>query len=86
MLIPGSWTLCPDGVTRPFIRVGIVKADGALHPEDFLVDSGADRTVFTATTLAYLGNLPTTGPAPGVGLAAVGGTSPAAKRNTSSRN
>ena len=45
---------------------------GTACRERFLVDTGADRTVFTAGFLATLG-LPTSAAPQGIGLAGVGG-------------
>lgn len=54
MLIAGEWQLCDDGVTRPMVRANVFGADGRPYAEDFLIDSGADRTVFNAALLARL--------------------------------
>ena len=48
MLIAGKWLAGPDGVSRPVITAEVRGADGHLHLEPFLVDPGADRTVFRA--------------------------------------
>jgi hypothetical protein len=48
MLIVGEWQLCDDGVTRPTVRAKVLGSDGNLAAEDFLLDTGADRTVFSA--------------------------------------
>jgi hypothetical protein len=44
-----------DGATRPVIRAKVEAADGTLERDIFLVDSGADRTVFSARLLWKLG-------------------------------
>jgi len=72
MLIVGSWFLGPDGVSRPTVTAFITGSDGRRHRERFLVDSGADRTAFSAILLGQLG-LPTSA---GVVLARIGGTQP----------
>jgi hypothetical protein len=55
MRIYGEWLLCDDSVLRPVIRGEILESDGTWHPvADFLVDTGADRTVFSAIVLASL--------------------------------
>jgi hypothetical protein len=55
MRIDGEWLLCDDSVLRPVIRGEILESDGTWHPvADFLVDTGADRTVFSAIVLASL--------------------------------
>jgi hypothetical protein len=55
MRIDGEWLLCDDGIMRPVIRGEILAASGAWQSAEFLVDTGADRTVFSAATLAVLG-------------------------------
>jgi hypothetical protein len=56
MLIRGEWYPCDDGVERPIIRGEARAADGEWIRVLFLVDSGADRTVFTAQKLFELGH------------------------------
>ena len=58
MRIDGEWLLCDDGIIRPVIRGEILTANGAWQQAEFLVDTGADRTVFSAATLAVLGLQP----------------------------
>ena len=55
MRIDGEWLLCDDGILRPVIRGEILAGNGAWQRAEFLVDTGADRTVFSAATLATLG-------------------------------
>ncbi len=73
MLISGEWLLCDDGVHRPVIRGHILTRSGQWQPAEFLVDTGADRTVFAASTLLLLGLTPiaSTG-----GVAGLGGKAP----------
>src|SRR5688572_15020180 len=47
MRIDGVWHLCDDGIVRPVIRGEILACDGSWVKAPFLVDSGADRTVFS---------------------------------------
>jgi hypothetical protein len=63
MRIVGEWLMRDDGVTRPVVRAKVAAADGTWERDIFLVDSGADRTVFSARLLWKLG-FPTT-PEPG---------------------
>jgi hypothetical protein len=72
MLISGRWLLCDDGVVRPIIQANALAADGSWEEVDFLVDVGADRTVFSAPILATLGvaPMPTSKQLGGVGGAA----------------
>lgn len=54
MRINGEWLLCEDGVVRPVIRGEILASDGSWQRAEFLVDIGADRTVFSAPILSAL--------------------------------
>jgi hypothetical protein len=58
MLITGHWRPCADGFVRPVIRGEILAGDGSWYEAFFLVDLGADRTVFTAGVCAALGLTP----------------------------
>ena len=70
MRIDGRWLVCDDGVRRPVISGEIRAADGSWEKSEFLVDTGADRTVFSAATLARLALQPLAMPE---GLSGVGG-------------
>ena len=74
MLIIGEWQVGDDGVTRPIVRAHVFGADGRLITDDFLIDSGADRTVFSATLIARL-QLPARNSQPGLALSGIGGES-----------
>ena len=63
MKVVGEWRVCEDGVTRPALRAKILAHDGNHHVEVFLVDSCADRTVFSANLLSRLGFSQTLPPA-----------------------
>jgi hypothetical protein len=54
MQINGEWLVCDDGVVRPVIRGEVLATNGAWVPVPFLLDTGADRTVFSVTILAAL--------------------------------
>jgi len=54
MQINGEWLLCDDGIVRPVIRGHILDGHRLWVHAPFLVDTGADRTVFSATVLAAL--------------------------------
>jgi hypothetical protein len=54
MLINGKWLMCDDGVVRPMVRGEVLAGDDSWEWVEFLVDTGADRTVFSAATLAKL--------------------------------
>ncbi len=56
MRFDGVWRVCDDGVVRPVVRGEIRAADGGWAPVPFLLDVGADRTVFSAAVLRTLGN------------------------------
>ena len=60
MRISGQWLWCDDGIVRPAIRGEILADDGSWKTFEFLVDTGADRTVFSAATLAKLSLQPVT--------------------------
>ena len=74
MRIDGEWLLFDDGIARPVIRGEILTGGGFWQPAEFLVDTGADRTVFSAATLAQLGLHPL---APQERIAGVGGVADA---------
>ena len=54
MRIDGQWLLCDDGIVRPVIASEILASDGSWVKVRLLVDTGADRTVFSAEDLAVL--------------------------------
>lgn len=54
MLIPGHWMLCNDGIVRPVLGAEMLASDGVWRKVTLLVDTGADRTVLDATTVADL--------------------------------
>src|SRR4051794_27274513 len=70
MRIVGEWFLCTDTVTRPIVKGYVPNASGTDCRERFLVDTGADRTVFTAGFLAKL-NLPSVAAPQSIALAGV---------------
>ncbi len=55
MRFNGQWRHGDDGIVRPVIRGGILASDGTWHRTEFLVDTGADRTVISAAVLKLLG-------------------------------
>jgi len=54
MQINGEWFLGSDGIVRPVIHGQILAGNGVWVSAPFLVDTGADRTVFSATIFAEL--------------------------------
>ena len=54
MRIDGLWYLCDDGVVRPVFQSEVMTAAGAWVKVPFLVDTGADRTVFSGDVLNTL--------------------------------
>jgi hypothetical protein len=54
MRFDGQWCLCDDGIVRPIIRGEVLACDGYWRAAEFLVDTGADRTVFSANILEVL--------------------------------
>lgn len=55
MRIYGEWFECDDGLVRPVVRGEILNAMGGWQSAPFLVDTGADCTVFSAAVLDVLG-------------------------------
>lgn len=54
MQITGEWYIGDDGTPRPVLRGEILTRDGSWLKTPFLVDTGADRTVFSAAILSNL--------------------------------
>jgi Aspartyl protease len=73
MLVRGEWQLRDDGVMRPIVRAR-VGGDGIQVAENFLIDSGADRSVLSAVLVTRL-QLPARSAPPGFTLSGIGGTS-----------
>lgn len=59
MRVNGKWLLCDDGVIRPVVPGFVRAADGQLVEVGFLLDAGADRTVFSADFCDLLRSLET---------------------------
>ena len=74
MVIKGLYILGPDGMTRPVLELKIRRASGLSQTARFLIDSGADRTVFCSDLLGRL-NLPSHVPQ-GITYQGIGGASP----------
>jgi hypothetical protein len=55
MLITGKWLVDDDGATRPVIEISVTVTNGDRQRDNFLIDTGADRTVFSADLLHRLG-------------------------------
>jgi hypothetical protein len=75
MRIVGEWLKCDDGVVRPAVHARVAGVNGAFFADDFLIDTGADRTVLSAALLAKLGPA-TTQPAAETVLQGISGNSP----------
>ena len=54
MRINGVWASGDDGIVRPVIQGEVLTGRGLWIPAPFLVDTGADQTVFSAPTLVDL--------------------------------
>jgi len=54
MLVIGEWLICEDGVIRPTLAGVVRTPDGQMVDVPFLLDAGADRTVFSADFLDLL--------------------------------
>ena len=72
MRVNGKWSSGEDGVVRPSVPGLVQTAAGQWVEVTFLLDAGADRTVFSAGFLALLQPLETLGPEQ-IHLAGVGG-------------
>ncbi len=75
MVIVGQWLKGLDGVTRPMIRAKVKSLDGISIEDIFLVDIGADRTVFSAHFFTAL-EVPSRPPSAGMMLAGISGMCP----------
>lgn len=72
MRVNGEWLLCDDGVIRPVVQGVVQLADRQWIEASFLLDAGADRTVFSARFLHRLRHLEV-GEADRISLAGIGG-------------
>jgi hypothetical protein len=81
MRIVGEWFTSDDDVTRPIIYAAVLDSGGRSHRDRFLVDTGADRSVFSADLLHRLGG-PRDLPAEGITLQGVGGSAAFVLRDT----
>lgn len=55
MRVVGRWLQCDDDVIRPTVRAVVQDREARPYPDDFLIDSGSDRTVLSADLLRQLG-------------------------------
>jgi len=55
MEIKGEWQFCEDGIVRPVMIGRIQTANGEWISARLLIDTGADRTVLSASALSELG-------------------------------
>lgn len=74
MVIVGEWQLRDDGAVRPTVRAQVLGGDHSQGLENFLIDSGADRTVLSAFLLNRL-QLPMGAAPSGFTLSGIGGSS-----------
>jgi hypothetical protein len=72
MRIIGEWRESDDGVTRPAVRAHVAGSGAILASEYFLIDTGADRSTFSAALLDSL-QLRTSPPPAGLSLVGIGG-------------
>jgi hypothetical protein len=72
MRIAGEWFAGDDGESRPIVRVLVAGLPGQVRVERFLIDTGADRTVLSASLLLDLG-LPVESPPRGSILRGISG-------------
>jgi hypothetical protein len=74
MRISGEWYVGDDATARPIIWVDVVGRDGERISSRFLIDTGADRTVFNTALLRSL-ELPPATNGSGLRLVGIGGAS-----------
>jgi predicted aspartyl protease len=55
MEIKGEWQFCEDGIVQPVMLGRFESANGEWISARLLIDTGADRTVLSATVLEKLG-------------------------------
>jgi hypothetical protein len=72
MLIAGEWFIADDGLTRPVLNIVVRIGNNQRRGDRFLIDSGADRTVFSRSLLTRLETAGTPPPA-GEGLLSAAG-------------
>jgi len=72
MIVSGQWLKCDDEVIRPSVLGQVRAADGQMVDVTFLLDAGADRTVFSSRFLSLLQPLETSEDQ--IHLAGVGGS------------
>lgn len=82
MRVNGEWLLCEDGAVKPIIQGFVLLANGQWYEVAFLLDAGADRTVFSDDFLDLLSPLATPQAKP-LGLAGIGGVTNAITIETS---
>lgn len=73
MVITGQWVSGDDGVIRPIVHAIAIGSGDRPFDDRFLIDSGADRTVFSTSLLFRLG-LPSTALPPDNAIVGIGGT------------
>ena len=61
MRVNGKWMFCDDGVIRPVVPGFVRETGGQLVEVGFLLDAGADRTVFSADFCDLLRSMETRG-------------------------
>ena len=54
MRFDGEWLTCDDGIVRPIVRCEVLGSDGQWRSVEFLLDSGADRTVLSTNVLGAM--------------------------------
>jgi len=54
MRFDGEWLQCDDGIVRPILRCEFLGNNDQWIAAEFLLDTGADRTVFSANVLSAL--------------------------------
>jgi hypothetical protein len=74
MRVVGEWLEAGESDVGPTVRAQVIGGAGHVSSEQFLIDSGADRTVFSADLLHRL-DVPVAKPSAGLMLMGIGGSS-----------
>ena len=54
MQFDGEWLQCDDGIARPIMRCEVLGEDAQWRAAEFLLDTGADRTVLSENVLVAM--------------------------------
>ena len=83
MRINGFWARLPDGTTLPMFAIHVLRADGRWEEFNFLLDTGAEKSLLCAKDFDLLGMAGT--PADDLQYEGIGGRTPGRKLDTKFR-